>query len=1213
MRIKRLELQGFKSFKDKTVINFDAGITGIVGPNGCGKSNVVDAFFWALGEMNARNLRGQNMEDLIFAGSTHAPASNVAEVNLILEIAADLSGPSAPAGASIADLAIKPLTREVAVTRRLFRNGESEYLINKVPCRLRDIQELFMDTGAGARGYSIIQQGKIAEIVNAKPDERRTMIEDVAGVVKYKARRREAQRKLESTNQNLLRVSDILTEIEGRRKQMERQAEKARRYKEWREQLQALELRHSAVQWEEIAAKLGSWDRDLAELEAQDIACSTERETADLRATQKKLEAVSAEKIAEEMQAKWLRESQELSTAENSLQYQTRVRDDLGLALEAMATELSEERLRSSELEESLASVAAERAETGAALDAARSARAAAEQESREKKQALEQKEQATRALHDAHLRAASDSSRSSQKVFSAETRRSELERRSAELAESLAEQTERKQQNETALAALQAELSACDHAAQSASQKVSETIDAIRSTRSELESAGRELRDLEREELLLASSVKALEDQRRRFEGSSMGVQKIFQTILPSRSELQTNVRGTLASLIKVAPGLEMALELALGPHLETVLVEDSATLLSVAESLRSLASGRANFADLSQVQALATAKPTAISGARRILDDVELVAAVNDDARITILLEYLLGSCYLAPDLDSARSLGANHANATFVSPCGAIVRGNWFMAAGDSSQISGALVARNREIQQKSEQLEILGRELATKRATYSEFEAKIESLTQARASFELASETARNALAESRGRTTGLEAELRQISRSLETCQADVTRLANEIAALREQEESARLEAHKLEEDSARLLAEWEAQRANLPMLQAEAEAGQTRLGDARVQEASLQEQINSLTSQENNAKANLDRALQRQEHLSRQQAEKSSAREHAAQLVVELTGSTESLRISIITAEANYRESRERLDEINAELDSFRNIAESTNRRERDIKDKLSHIKLQVERTLFERQNIAQNVFDRYGIDMGEYVANPEVREQLTSVENAGPDSQKELETEVMRLKEKIRKLGDVNPAAIEEFEELTTRFQFLAEQKQDLEKSIKDLESTIEKINRISRERFFRAFHEVNSRFKQVFPALFGGGMAELTLTAPDDFNETGVDIVAQPPGKKLQNINLLSGGEKTLTAISLLFAIFLVKPSPFCLLDEVDAPLDDANIGRFNALLREMAKTSQFIIITHNKRTMELNDKLYGVTMEDAGVSKMVSIQMAG
>jgi chromosome segregation protein len=485
--------------------------------------------------------------------------------------------------------------------------------------------------------------------------------------------------------------------------------------------------------------------------------------------------------------------------------------------------------------------------------------------------------------------------------------------------------------------------------------------------------------------------------------------------------------------------------------------------------------------------------------------------------------------------------------------------------------------------------------------------------VANIESKRAEIEILHEETRRACNDAESRVSILASNSRQAGNALDAVEREVVRSNAERDSLQEQATDARAKLEDLRAEGISLNSTWKEASTSLPELRRSAEEIRAKLLDARVAEASVAEQRNSVESNLRNAKQNLSRAEQRIESLLKQAAEKRALALTTNEEISRLQDLITEHRMMIVTSEAAFREARDSLDRLNSELEACRSRSEAASRHERETKEKIGSIKLSIERLQFERTNLAQNALDRYGIELSDYVASTEVRDQILLLKAKGPEARKELESDVLRLREKIRKLGEVNSAAIEEFEELTTRFQFLSEQKADLEKSMADLQSTIDKINRISKERFFRAFEEVNKQFTQVFPALFGGGQAALTLTSPDDFNETGVDIMAQPPGKKLQNINLLSGGEKTLTAISLLFAIFLVKPSPFCLLDEVDAPLDDANIGRFNALLREMARQSQFIIITHNKRTMELNDKLYGVTMEDAGVSKMVSIQLAG
>ena len=1211
MRIKRLELHGFKSFKDKTVINFDTGITGIVGPNGCGKSNVVDAFFWALGEMNPRNLRGQNMEDLIFSGSSHAPAAGMAEVNLILEMPADLSGPNAPAGASTANLSILPLSREVAVTRRLYRNGESEYLINKVPCRLRDIQEIFMDTGAGARGYSIIQQGKIAEIVNAKPDERRTMIEDVAGVVKYKTRRRESTRKLETTRQNLLRVSDVLDEIEKRKRQMERQAAKARRYKEWREQLQLIDLQHSAARWEEIAASLGSWTNELQNLEEEETGISTKREAAEVYLSEKRLEATSAAKVYEEFQQKWLNQGQELSTSESNLTYQQKVLEDLTAAVAQLEEEGEEEGSRIEELQSAVERCKQLDAEAEEKLTSSQNNREKLESKAESARSKVSETETLSETRQQELMEVRESSVKAEQQLAGLAQRQTDLDARNTSLK---AENSTIAQDLESTRLAQEESASAFELAQASleeVEEQLTEITSLINNTRNENDEQRWIKQSQEEERVRIDTQLRTLIDHRNRHEGNAKGVKAIFQGLLEKNSEWKSSIQGTLADVLQVEAGKETAVEALLGDALELVLIDNEELALTLANELKEQKLGRAGFAGLDGFEAT---EPTLedndrIEGAEPLLNAVQREAL---DPKVSSLIAHLLKTAFLAPNLETARALARGNIGKVFVTLEGEVCRDRWYLAGGDRAQVSGELVARNTRIEALKLELTKIQAQCEETAAALLSAETRLSDLSGNRAKLEdLKGERGRkysqasSLSAVAAAKFSETERNSSQLQTALKDVEANQQRVRVEIEGL--ETKGQELDALKKTKET-----EWEEARSVLPTVRAELEQAQQAVTEARVEEAALLEQKNSTQAQRANAKENLARAEERVEYLIEQASEKKDSAEEAVAEIKRLEDSVSKLRVSIVDADKSYREAKIRLDEINTELESKRNLSEEAYKQERELKDRMGVIRLDMERAQMERENLNQNTLDRYDVELGEFVLKEEVQEQLVALKEQGEAAHAELEAEVTKLREKIRKLGDVNTAAIEEFDELNERFTFLTEQKADLEKSMDNLQDTIDKINRISKERFFRAFNEVNEQFVKVFPSMFGGGQARLILTDSENFLETGVDIMAQPPGKKLQNINLLSGGEKTLTAISLLFAIFLVKPSPFCLLDEVDAPLDDANIGRFNALLREMARGSQFIIITHNKRTMELNDKLYGVTMEDAGISKMVSIQLA-
>lgn len=1220
MHIRRLELQGFKSFKDKTVIHFDDGITGIVGPNGCGKSNVVDAFFWVMGEQNARHLRGQSMDDLIFSGADKAPPASYAEVTLVLDMPAEVAGPNAPAGASSTETLATHPTREVSITRKLYRTGESDYFLNKTPCRLRDIQELFMDTGVGARGYSIIQQGQIAKIVQAKPEDRRTMIEEVAGIVKYKARRKESMRKLEGTQQNLLRVTDVINELENQKRQMERQADKARKYKEWKDRLQSIELSFNAMRWEDLSNRLNLLDQEIESLNTEDLALSTARESAETQIAQKRLELTQASKIAEEFQQKWMDSGTRLNNAENDLKYSQKNLEDLKVSFLQLERNSEEEQVMVQELSAQHEALLLESSTIEEQYVNAESLKQEQENLAQEKKREAEQTEAAMESARKRLFQAGSELEKAKSAANFAQMRLAEMEAAFTRLHADRAEREEflASANQEKAEASLRVEEARA--ASLEWENKTKEISQQLSDKNNELQAARKEMAALNSEIARIRTTLKTLEDQKSRHEDASKGVKAVFQKILSNREDLGASVHGTLSDVIRVEKGMETALETALGRSLELVITKDSSVPLELSRALKEGSLGRASFADLSRLSS-AVAGSSANTNfqcpdayASESLGSLRSFVSASEGSpdQLGALLDALLASVIAVKSLEAAAELSKQFPDLTFVTVEGEMCRGGWLMEGGDKSSVSGSLVGRNREILELQEKLQELSTKIDESQNRIQSLENDLSNLGAEKKSAEEQARSAQAELSKLASEEGSLNARLQEAQRVMAKILQEEERLNAEKDRLETSEKEARVNSFALETEKGALEVEEESLSLKLTEARSAYEAAQTQLMDARVKAANISDQRNSLATRLRQNQNALDQHKNRIESMLDQARRKQEESEATNLRILEIQSQLEGLRTEMVEAEANYRAAKERFDHLNNEVEEQRTAAQLHSTKEREVKDSLMNKRLEHQKITTDRDLLNENTFNYWGIVLAEFCIMPETIEQVQILRQKGDEYISETKNEVTLLREKIRKLGDVNPAAVEEYEAIVDRYNLLSTQKSDLEKAMADLQSTVDRINQISKERFERAFGEVNNHFKRVFPVIFGGGHAHLTLTNPEDMLETGVDITAQPPGKKAQNINLLSGGEKTLTAISLLFSIFLVKPSPFCLLDEVDAPLDDANIGRFNALLREMAKRSQFIIITHNKRTMELNDKLYGVTMEDAGVSKMVSIQLS-
>jgi len=630
----------------------------------------------------------------------------------------------------------------------------------------------------------------------------------------------------------------------------------------------------------------------------------------------------------------------------------------------------------------------------------------------------------------------------------------------------------------------------------------------------------------------------------------------------------------------------------------------------LALSEALKSGSLGRATFADITKIIAQ---EPSSTPSGSGILGNLaNYLSANNASAEVTSLIRHLTKNIWLVNDSAAGFALAQGNPSLTFVTITGEVFQGGWYMEGGDQSSVSGSYVGRNREIAELEEKLTEIQHTIDSVQSNVLSTEESLQSLEQEKRQLEQNLRAKQDEVSRLATEEGTLLAKLEEANRSLQKILQEWNRLEQEKSRLEQGEKEARVTIFSLETEKGALELDSEQCVAKIAAARAELEITQQAFMDARVKAANITDQKSTLDTRRRQNQNALDQRKNRIDNMLEQAKKRQEDAEETTLKIATLQEEQEGLRNNLVETEANYRAAKDRYDILNNDVEEQRSAAQMHSARERAIKDSLLEKRLQHQKVTGDRDIYAQNTLERYGIVLAEYTMSPEAMDQILLLRNAGEAAVQDIQNEVLLLREKIRKLGDVNPAAVEEYEAILDRYNLLSTQKADLEKAMNDLQDTVDRINKVSKDRFERAFHEVNNHFKRVFPVIFGGGHAHLTLTNPEDMLETGVDITAQPPGKKAQNINLLSGGEKTLTAISLLFSIFLVKPSPFCLLDEVDAPLDDANIGRFNALLREMSKRSQFIIITHNKRTMELNDKLYGVTMEDAGVSKMVSIMLS-
>ena len=1184
MKLKKLEIIGFKSFVDRTVLKFDHDVTGIVGPNGCGKSNIVDAIRWCMGEQSAKHLRGRAMEDVIFNGSETRGPGGLAEVTLTFE---NLDG-NAPI-----EYRDYP---EIAVTRRLDRNGNSEYLINKTQVRLKDVTDLFLGTGAGTKAYAIIEQGKVGLIVSSKPEDRRMLIEEAAGITKYKSKRKQAERKMELTQQNLLRVGDIITELEKSLASLKRQAQKADRYLSYRAEVDDLMLHEASHKYLGIVVM----QKHVSEALNESTTLADERRTA-LVAREAELEglrlhALEAERVLDGAQTSNFAADNEVRALEAEI---ARARDQLE-SLRARETDASRDlsaissdrELLSTEQARFAADLAIHREEE----DGAAEALAIEEERLHESSARAQESERRLAELRRRIGEIAARIARAEAALHGFDRRRTDVEQRREKL------YTEREE-----LEARQMELVA-------RTQELHRTVEDLKSgkttSKDEREVLEQRLSELKRDvigsekeldtnkhELSRARSrMHALLEVQSRLEGVGQGVRNVVHKRDPG-------VLGMLADLVEPPPELTQALAAALGEHLQTLIVTDEAKAIELAHWLRDEKKGRAVFLPRDG-RHIGDARPTLPGD---LADDTlgyfaDLVRARPEDEEI---VRAILGDIVVARDFEAAHRIAARlseHPPRAIVTLDGEVFHADGRIAAGQREQLAAGMLESKRETRELAEivsRLDVVVSELVARhqglRAAISETGTALDIARQSEHRGEIALVGAEKDLRSGEG-------ELQRTRARLENLVAELQDLAERLAEAEGEQSSARADLETAREEQHLLEGEVEDAQRDAETQREELEARRQIATDRKINVARAKEKTRGLEGALERLSRSANELIERERRLheellagARRQGELAgllfTARERLDLAVVE----AQQRRDELSAARAAHEESRNAMLAHEGELKSLRAAAEQAE------KQRVGH-EMRLRELVIEMRNLLESVAEKFrGLDLARVVGDYHLRD-IPGEEHR---------SRIHELHGLIDRLGSVNLDAKREYEEGEGRYKNFVAQKADLDKALSDLTKAIEQMDRESKRLFKETFDAVNERFQLLFPKMFRGGRAHLTMTNPDDLLETGIEIVAQPPGKKIGNIELMSGGEKALTAVSLIFAMFQIRPSPFCILDEVDAPLDEANVARYNEAIRTMTDRSQFILITHIKRTMQLVDVLYGVTMPEPGISALTSVDL--
>jgi chromosome segregation protein len=1171
MYLKALNVVGFKSFADRTTLEFHKGVTAIVGPNGCGKSNVLDSIRWVLGEQSAKALRGGEMKDVIFSGTETRPPLGMAEVSLTFGDCEEQLGTA---------------YNEVTITRRVFRDGASEYEINKTACRLRDIHSLFMDTGIGRTAYSIMEQGKIDQILSSRPEDRRAIFEEAAGITKYKSQKKEALRKLENTEANLIRLADIIREVKRQIGSLQRQAGKARRYQASFEELAGLEHRFGRHQFETYSATI-------EKLQAQVDGTRQRQEELDLEVSGEEQKVTAAREELAAADAALLRLREEQSSLRNAIERaeqraatnRARVEEFTGLRDQARREiAATEEKIHVGEqqlahLNEQVETFTRLRSETQERFDAAQEAlqmltarignveaeRAEIEENKIEQERLHQRQEQELAALE------------IQQRNF--QLRLEALQTEQAALTQNRESAQAAVTQQAARVAAAETHLQERRAAWQEAQQARAAAEEKLREAENARSEAGRAHHQLQGRRDALAQ-----------LEQQHASAPQATQRLLKEQAAAASELNGTLSEYISVRTGYEAPLALLLGDAVNALILADD----SGAQAWREKLAAREQCA----FAPLRTARPTPLASsaathASRFLTSKPVVAD---------LVAALLEDAHVADDLAAGWKLKAAQPQSTIATRTGELITRSGLLLVGQEAGASLAVLTRQSELRQLDAELVDSNTRVTSAQTLIDEARAVLEEKTASLEQRRGAVQEAEIELASHRQEERAAQAAVAQIIRQGEDVAREITRLTAQEQVDHDRHERLREAMAAAEEARREAERQMDDLKSQLETLADEETAQTAALTDLKIELATQSQQCEAWQQQ----REPVANRLQELRELARVRARESLEHEQRVTQAQE----------EIAAAEAERSEKSETQQRLSLELDSAQaargEIQVRIDERESSLRTlRREHGEIQTARSenevkLAEQKLFLVNLRDRFHRDyQKELESLPELAESESATDWAT------LEIEIASKRSALEAIGPVNLEAITEYDELEQRYQFLTGQETDLLNAKDQILRAIQEINRTTQKLFAETFEQVKANFQEMFTELFGGGKATLALMDESDPLECGIDIVARPPGKQNQNVTLLSGGERTMTAVALLFAIYMVKPSPFCVLDELDAPLDESNINRFIKILQRFVQQSQFVVITHNKRTISIADVLYGVTMEERGVSRFVSMRL--
>ena len=1179
MYLKSIELQGFKSFAQKIHFEFHNGITGIVGPNGSGKSNVADAVRWVLGEQSAKQLRGGNMQDVIFSGTELRKPLSFASVAITLDNS---------------DQQLPVSYNEVTVTRRLYRSGESEYLLNGSVCRLRDINEMFYDTGIGKEGYSIIGQGQIDKILSGKPEDRRELFDEAAGIVKFKRRKNTTLKKLEEEQANLIRVTDILSELKKRKDPLERQSETARQYLAKREEQRILdanlflaEKEHTGQELSNLKEKNDIASKQLAE--TQEAYDATRQEYDRLESILDELTR-SMDTLRDEMRTKAVRR-QELAGNIDVLREQiTSGQQNIQLytsRLDAIREDLNRHQEDKEKQGERLSEARALLKEARAHLAGRESRLAEIQKCIQECEQAVEEGKNEIIELLNSRATTKGQAQRNDALLEQVNIRKAGISK------QLLAFKTEEEENNALQKKA-EAKLNAVNKLIQSMNAECEKLDAEIHRIQGELKKQNDQmeigLRTFHREE----SRLESLRNMAERYDGYGNSIRRVME-----QRDKNPGILGVVADLIHVEKKYEIAIETALGGSIQNIVTEDETTAKTMIEFLKKNRFGRATFLPLDSIssrQEFSEKNALREAGAIGIAETL-----VQRDDKFKGLAKYLLGRILVVDNIDNALLIARKyHHSFRMVTLEGESLNPGGSMTGGAFKNNSN-LLGRRREIEDLEESIRLLKKDI-------SEMQKAIDD-----------NRSMRNVM---RDTLADLQEKLRTQYVEQNTAEMNLSRIADRLAEIQQnysrinrEQDSIQKQISEISEDHRKVDEMLEASARDEEELETYIDTKMNELDEWKTEEARISEEISQ------------DRI-----EVSQQEQQESFAKENVTRIRVEmenLTGEQEQLQESLLKCGQDSKDHEEQIELLQKAVEDFdREEAESNEKlaawqkekeeqtvshrqffeKRDELSGQISLLDKEIFRLNSQIEKLEENLEARISYLWEEYELTPV---SAADLRKEGMTDRQKMKKQVASIREEIKKLGPVNVSAIEEYKDVLERYNFLSDQYDDLKEAEESLRQVIEELDDGMRKQFTEKFSDIQREFDKVFRELFGGGKGSLELQEDKDILEAGIQIISQPPGKKLQNMMQLSGGEKALTAIALLFAIQNLKPSPFCLLDEIEAALDDSNVGRFAGYLQKLTNNTQFIIITHRRGTMIAADRLYGITMQEKGVSTLVSVDL--